>query len=55
MYGAKNDMDAFEANDDDFFGGGGSDDDAMFNDPGYQKLANGMVVNDNKDDMKKQN
>ena len=35
MYGAKNDMDAFEANDDDFFGGGGSDDDAMFNDPGY--------------------
>ena len=53
MYGAKNDKDVFEANDDDFFGGGGSDDDAMFNDPGYQKLANGMVVNDNKDDMKK--
>ena len=53
LYGAKNDKDAFEAADDDFFGGGGDDEDAMFNDPGYQRLANGMVVNDNTDDMKK--
>lgn len=55
MYGAKNDKDAFEAADDDFFGGGGSDEDDMLNDPGFQRLANGMVINDNTEDMKKQN
>ena len=57
MYGIKQtDKDAFEAADDDFFGAGASDgEDALYNDPGYQRLDNGMVINDNSDEMKKQN
>lgn len=53
LYGgkkAKNDFENFDngANDD-FFGGG----DDIQNDPGYQRLDNGMGVNDNAEDIKK--
>ena len=54
LYGGKTKRDDFENNvnaDDDFFGA----EDDMENDPGYQRLDNGMGVNDNVEDMKKQN
>lgn len=56
IYGGRNVDQGFE-NDglDDFMGGqdGGYND--LLNDPGYQRLNNGMGVNENLNDMKKQN
>ena len=54
LYGAKTkDQNAFELDEaDDFFGVGGQQDD-LLNDPGYQRLDNGMGVNENAGDMKK--
>ena len=55
LYGGKTKKNDFEnldnGGDDDFFGAG----DDMENDPGYQRLDNGMGVNDNTEEMKKQN
>ena len=53
LYGGKTKKNDFEnnENEDDFFGAG----DDLENDLGYQRLDNGMGVNDNAEDMKKQN
>jgi hypothetical protein len=56
LYGGKKKKNDFENFDDagggdDFFGAG----DDLDNDLGYQRLDNGMVVNDNNEEMKKQN
>ena len=53
LYGGKTKKNDFEnpdnGGDEDFFGAG----DDMENDPGYQRLDNGMGVNDNTDEMRK--
>ena len=54
LYGGKTKDNAFEINGDDLFGAYG-DEDALENDPGYQRLENGMVINENTDEAKKQN
>lgn len=56
MYGGKDKGHAFEMMDgDDMFGGGYGDEEALDNDAGYQRLDNGMVVNENTNEAKKQN
>ena len=50
LYGGKKAKNDFENFDEDVFGG-----DDLQNDPGYQRLDNGMGVNENLDEMRKQN
>ena len=54
LYGGKAKNNAFELDGDDMFGAYG-DEDALENDTGYQRLDNGMVINENTDEAKKQN